>query len=748
MIRKWKVFALAACMLLILGCAVCESAQSDFVIDASGMITDYTGTDADVVIPAEINGIKVNSIRHHAFYECTTMKSITIPEGVTIIGEYAFWKCSNLKSVIIPEGVTKIESYAFMDCTSLTSISIPDSVTILGAFAFKNCNSLASATLSGGLTSVYRYMFEGCASLNSIVIPDSVKSIGDAAFRGCKSLTSITLPASLEQVGLAVFAGCDKLTHVYAADLESWLNISFAINDTTSSPMCFARNLYFGGELATNIVIPENITSIGNYAFYNVRSLKEVKLPSGLKSIGKHAFSFCTGLTTVALPEGLTSIGGNAFGNCINLANITIPTSVTYLEAGAFHYCENLKHCVIPGNNVPSGGAGVFRYCKPTIYCYEFTDVDYWATDSGFDVVYLDQMDLEKPTEILLPEDFELEVGKSLKITPVLFPEIQNPEILWSSSAPEIVKVENGVVTALSAGQATITAVCGDISDEMVVKAIIPVASFSLSETEIWMVTKTTGQLDIIQKQPENTTSKFEYASSNRTVLTVTASGLLTSKKPGDTIVTVTSDNGIEHSCTVHVCYPVKQIDIEKTDIELNVGECKKLIATVTTQDQVLENKLISFESSDEAIVRVSSKGEVIAVAPGNAIITIKALSGVSVQVNVSVQCASHDEGEWIVITEPTTESEGLKEKRCTKCEAVLETEILPKLEEETRVPGDMSGDGEVDGRDLIRLAKYLGGYSVDIDPKTASVNGDDVVDGRDLLRLAKYLGGFDVELE
>ena len=109
-------------------------------------------------------------------------------------------------------------------------------------------------------------------------------------------------------------------------------------------------------------------------------------------------------------------------------------------------------------------------------------------------------------------------------------------------------------------------------------------------------------------------------------------------------------------------------------------------------------------------------------------------------------ECA-HDEGEWVIVTEATTESEGLKERRCTKCEAVLESEVLPKLEE-IRVPGDMSGDGVVDGRDLIRLAKYLGGYSVDIDPKTASVNGDDVVDGRDLLRLAKFLGGYDVELQ
>ena len=106
-----------------------------------------------------------------------------------------------------------------------------------------------------------------------------------------------------------------------------------------------------------------------------------------------------------------------------------------------------------------------------------------------------------------------------------------------------------------------------------------------------------------------------------------------------------------------------------------------------------------------------------------------------------------HDEGAWIVVTEATTDTEGLMERRCTVCEAVLESEIIPRLEE-ARVPGDASGDGVVDGRDLIRLAKYLGGYGVEIDAAAASVNGDDVVDGRDLIRLAKFLGGYDVELK
>lgn len=108
-----------------------------------------------------------------------------------------------------------------------------------------------------------------------------------------------------------------------------------------------------------------------------------------------------------------------------------------------------------------------------------------------------------------------------------------------------------------------------------------------------------------------------------------------------------------------------------------------------------------------------------------------------------------HVAGEWIVVEEATYEAEGLKEKRCTACETVLETEVIPMLEaEDKRTPGDVNSDGVVDGRDLIRLARHLGGLNVEIDASNASVNGDEIVDGRDLIRLARYLGGLNVELE
>lgn len=105
MIKNWKVFMLAACMLLILGCAVCESAQSDFTIDASGVITGYTGTDTNMVIPAVINGIKVREIGYEAFMDCEDLAGVTISEGISVIGWSAFKGCENLEYVSIPQSV-------------------------------------------------------------------------------------------------------------------------------------------------------------------------------------------------------------------------------------------------------------------------------------------------------------------------------------------------------------------------------------------------------------------------------------------------------------------------------------------------------------------------------------------------------------------------------------------------------------------------------------------------------------------
>ncbi len=329
-------------------------------------------------------------IGESAFYNCSNLTSVTIPESVRSIGHNAFGGCSNLTSVTIPSSVTNIGPYAFSDCSNLTSISIPDSVTNIGESAFYNCSKLTSITIPNSVTSIGTWAFYNCNNITiyadaieqpigwasdwnpsnrpvewgyippsaglaftsngdgtcylsgigtctdtDIVIPsvspegDQVTSIGSRALQDCSSLTSIIIPSSVTSIGPYAFFGCSSLT---------------------------------------DITIPESMTSIGNFAFQKCSSLTSVTIPNSVTTISTAAFSGCSQLTSITIPEGVWSIGSSAFSGCAGLTSITIPDSVTNIESSAFRSCSSLISITIP-ENVSIIGYNAFRDCdKLTIY--------------------------------------------------------------------------------------------------------------------------------------------------------------------------------------------------------------------------------------------------------------------------------------------------------------------------------------------------------------------------------------------
>ena len=278
----------------------------------------------------------VTSIGHSAFFNCRGLTSITIPDSVTSIGEYAFDGCTGLTSVTIPDSVTSIGSDAFYGCTGLTSVTISDSVTSIGEEAFEGCTGLTSVTIPDSVTSIGRGAFRTCRGLTSITIPSSVTSIGNAAFGSCTGLTSVTIPDSVTSIGDSMFYNCNGLTSVtildsvasvgynafygctgltsvyYTGDVADWCNISFS--DSFSNPLHYSHNLYIDNALVENLVIPDSVTSIRQYAFYG-----------------------CTGLTSAVIPDSVTSIGSNAFYGCTNLKTV-IKLSDLDIVAGADTY--------------------------------------------------------------------------------------------------------------------------------------------------------------------------------------------------------------------------------------------------------------------------------------------------------------------------------------------------------------------------------------------------------------------------
>ena len=293
------------------------------------------------------------------------------PDGSSVTsapwGEYY----EAIERVVIENGVTSIGNCAFYSCTEIKGASIPDSVESIGRYAFTGCSGLETVTLGNRLKTIEYDTFCDCTSLKSIVIPDSVESIEDDAFSGCSSLETVTLGKGVKTIraGLlsAAFKGCKNVTDVYyTGDINSWLGIQF--EDSYSNP-CYSSsasdknvNLYFGGQLVTSVVIPDGVTSIGDYAFAGCNGIVSVTIPDSVTNIGSSAFDYCTGLEEVTLGEGIKTIGSSALKKCTSLKNIDIPDSITSIGKEAFSYCEGLKNIDIP-NSVTSIGEQAFEYC-------------------------------------------------------------------------------------------------------------------------------------------------------------------------------------------------------------------------------------------------------------------------------------------------------------------------------------------------------------------------------------------------
>ena len=207
--------------------------------------------------------------------------------------------------------VTCIGYEAFRKCNQMTSIDIPDTVKIIDGLAFSECDSLTSIT-----------------------IPDSVTSIGLYAFNYCTGLSQITLGSGLSTVGSSAFWECQNLKDVYIDSMELWFSISF--EDADASPLCYDANLYFGGKLVTDVIIPGNITHVPDYAFDCCISLQSVTVSEGVETIGNFAFFGCDNLSSVTLPDSLTSIGESVFAHCKQIGEIISMGSWVFLN------CESL----------------------------------------------------------------------------------------------------------------------------------------------------------------------------------------------------------------------------------------------------------------------------------------------------------------------------------------------------------------------------------------------------------------------
>ena len=319
-------------------------------------------------ITVDGNLYEVTSIGDCAFANCSNLTSVIIPNSVTSIGGLAFYGCTNLTSVIIPNSVTSIGRGAFEHCRSLTEITLPNLLTTIYEDTFGDCRSLISITIPKNVTTIYDN-FRECYSLQSIkveqgnpkydsrdncnaiiitssnsliqgcmttIIPQSVRYISSYAFQDCVGLVSITIPQSVQYIASSAFFGCSGLVSI---EVEPG-NPKYDSRDYCNAIIETSGNKLIRG--CQNTIIPNSITTIGEYAFMGCSNLTSIIIPNSVTTIGKGSFWGCTSLTNITIPNSVTSIEEYAFNECSGLTSITIPQSVTNIGSGAF-YCYTEK---------------------------------------------------------------------------------------------------------------------------------------------------------------------------------------------------------------------------------------------------------------------------------------------------------------------------------------------------------------------------------------------------------------------
>lgn len=365
----------------------------------------------------------VTTIGANAFFVCKELTAVKLPSKLTYIGRSAFGYCGKLASVVIPDTVTTVETYAFTDCKNLVDVTFPSGVTSIGESVFENCSSIdynvydnacyvgnendpyiilvkakdtsvTECAIASGTRVISAYAFRYCSALTGVTVPDGVLQIGQQAFTGCSKLGKIIIPDSVTTIGTrafsdsglqsvalgsgvtdvsdAAFQNCSSLTRVDITDLSAYLKISF--NWDSSNPLYYAKNIYLNGELLTDPVIPEDVTEIKRYAFFNATCLKTLTVHSGVTKITNAFNNGCSNLTGVYITDlsawmnidfnsSPLFYAKNLYLNDVLLTELTIPDSFTEIKDEVFFGAECLEKVVIP-EGVTSIGSDAFRSCR------------------------------------------------------------------------------------------------------------------------------------------------------------------------------------------------------------------------------------------------------------------------------------------------------------------------------------------------------------------------------------------------
>ena len=678
----------------------------------------------------------LETIGFNAFLDCTSLESVVIPDSVTMLGSQAFYQCSSLKKLVIGSGVQEIGTKAFSECKALTEVTVPDGVETLGAEAFRYCSNLTRVYV--GCQTVGQYAFSQCA-ITDLTLSNTITTIGQHAFDGAK-IAEVDLPDHIKV--LSGFGGCSNLTRVVLPEGLVELDAFAFSNCSGLKEIVFPSTLkrigwqaFYQCKSLTSLAFPEGLETISSDAFYDCDGLTEIVLPEGLTYIDRFSsFQDCDGIVEVTFPESLKEVGG--FQNCRNLEKINFANSATKIKDSAFKNCKALKNVVLP-ESLEKIDIYAFYGCTSLteiVIPEGVTEIVKFAFE-GCGVV-----ELTIPSSVTSLNGFQncpnlerLYLYNSGRITDQAFSrctKLNTIEILGNLSAidpqafygctsltelyiPGTVGYVTGFENCSNLKHVTLEEGVGRIGRSAfencdALESIVLPESLKYIDQEAFAGCDLLAELDI----PRNVKAvAFAFARGCEVIRFYGNAP----EFPYDTF----------SGTTATVYYP----EGNRTWNDIITNQYRGTITWVPF------HVCSDFEIRDAVEPTCDKDGYT-----GD---TYCVKCGELVEKGEVIPATGHTWGDWEIIQEPTEHTPGQKRRICAVCGS-HEDRHIPAT---GTVFGDVNGDAEINGKDLILLRQSLAGWDVEPVPQNADCNGDGEINGKDLILLRQHLAGWDVTL-
>lgn len=578
---------------------------------------------------------------------------------VTYCKDYLLYKVNNCESLTLPESLTSIGNWTFRGMSKLGSIVIPNTVTTIGEYAFADDSALESAKLSTSCAWLQQGLFSECGKLLSITIPMVVTKMDTQMFTNCKSLTAVTFEDGTDLIEMGYGASNKEYGLFRDCPIESlylgrWLSYSTKDNSGNDAPnrapFCHIptlKNLTIGKNVGVidkfmfsyctgleDVFLPDNITSIGMWGFRGCTSLKSVRLSQNLSQIADYGFSECSSLDNVVFPASMTSVADNSFSNCTSLRKLDLGSSLKIIGPSAFQNCTALEGIDMP-KTLEGLGVESFAGCTSLPYVEVKGEVPSVGKQAFQGCTGLTWISLSENISSLGENSFEgctnIKYVKSYATSPVPTGLVNFPEEVVANGTlfVPVNVINNYKRSATWRKWGSIKAMTEDVF----------LSSLTLNQSDAHLKASETLALAATVGPDEATNKKVDWKSDDETVASVSADGVVTAHKVGQTSIHAIANDGggAKATCTITVDPTmVSSITLSQENLSIRKNHTAQLSAIVAPTDAT--NASFIWSSTNEDVAKVSEDGVISAIAPGDAVIKATSQDGSQVEASCQVK--------------------------------------------------------------------------------------------------------------